>query len=132
MIEKERRGDYLGQTVQLIPHITDEIKRRIYQIGKDNGVDIVITEIGGTVGDFEMLPFIEAIRQMAVEVGRKTHYSSTSHSYTHSQTVKVRVNQHSTVSANFKNWVSIRTYCYAEQANTLRIVSVGKLHSCVV
>lgn len=71
VIEKERRGDYLGQTVQLIPHITDEIKRRIYQIGKDNAVDIVIAEIGGTIGDFEMLPFVEAIRQMAVEVGRE-------------------------------------------------------------
>ena len=69
VIEKERRGDYLGQTVQLIPHITDEIKRRIYQIGKDGDVDIVITEIGGTIGDFETPPFVEAIRQMAVEVG---------------------------------------------------------------
>ena len=71
VIEKERRGDYLGQTVQLIPHITDEIKRRIYQIGKDNEAEIVITEIGGTIGDFEMPPFVEAIRQMAVEVGRE-------------------------------------------------------------
>ncbi len=72
VIEKERRGDYLGQTVQLIPHITDEIKRRIYQIGKDSDVDIVITEIGGTIGDFEMLPFVEAIRQIAMEVGRES------------------------------------------------------------
>ena len=71
VIEKERRGDYLGQTVQLIPHITDEIKRRIYQIGKDSNVDIVITEIGGTIGDFEMPPFVEAIREIAVEVGRE-------------------------------------------------------------
>ncbi len=71
VIAKERRGDYLGQTVQLIPHITDEIKRRIYQIGKDNEAEIVITEIGGTIGDFEMPPFVEAIRQMAVEVGRQ-------------------------------------------------------------
>lgn len=71
VIEKERRGDYLGQTVQLIPHITDEIKHRIYQIGKDSDVDIVITEIGGTIGDFETPPFVEAIRQMAVEVGRE-------------------------------------------------------------
>ena len=71
VIAKERRGDYLGETVQLIPHITDEIKRRIYQIGKDNEAEIVITEIGGTIGDFEMLPFVEAIRQMAVEVGRE-------------------------------------------------------------
>ena len=71
VIEKERRGDYLGQTVQLIPHITDEIKRRIYQIGKDSDIDVVITEIGGTIGDFEMPPFVEAIREIAVEVGRE-------------------------------------------------------------
>ena len=68
---KERRGEYLGQTIQLIPHITDEIKERIYQIGRDSGADIVITEIGGTIGDFETPPFVEAIRQMAVEVGRE-------------------------------------------------------------
>ena len=71
VIEKERRGDYLGETVQLIPHITDEIKGRIYQIGEDNEAEIVITEIGGTIGDFEMPPFVEAIRQIAVEVGRE-------------------------------------------------------------
>ena len=71
VIKKERRGDYLGETVQLIPHITDEIKRRIYQIGEDTDADIVITEIGGTIGDFETPPFVEAIRQMAVEVGRE-------------------------------------------------------------
>ena len=71
VIAKERRGDYLGQTVQLIPHITDEIKRRIYQIGENNKAEIVITEIGGTIGDFEMPPFVEAIRQIAVEVGRE-------------------------------------------------------------
>ena len=71
VIAKERRGDYLGETVQLIPHITDEIKGRIYQIGEDNKAEIVITEIGGTIGDFEMPPFVEAIRQMAVEVGRE-------------------------------------------------------------
>lgn len=71
VIEKERRGDYLGETVQLIPHITDEIKRRIYQIGEANEAEIVITEIGGTIGDFEMPPFVEAIRQIAVEVGRE-------------------------------------------------------------
>ena len=68
---KERRGEYLGQTIQLIPHVTDEIKERIYQIGRDSDADIVITEIGGTIGDFETPPFVEAIRQMAVEVGRE-------------------------------------------------------------
>jgi CTP synthase len=68
VIEKERRGDYLGKTVQVIPHITDEIKRCIREVSE--GVDIVIVEIGGTVGDIESLPFLEAIRQFRQEVGR--------------------------------------------------------------
>ena len=71
VIAKERRGDYLGGTVQLIPHITDEIKERIYQLGRDSDAEVVITEIGGTIGDFETPPFVEAIRQMAVELGRE-------------------------------------------------------------
>jgi CTP synthase len=69
VINKERRGDYLGATVQVIPHITDEIKRCIRRI--DKGVDVVIVEIGGTVGDIESLPFLEAIRQFKSEVGRE-------------------------------------------------------------
>lgn len=68
VINKERRGDYLGKTVQVIPHITDEIKAAIHRISKD--VDIVIVEIGGTVGDIESLPFLEAIRQFRLDVGR--------------------------------------------------------------
>jgi CTP synthase len=68
VINKERRGDYLGKTVQVIPHITDEIKSAIHRVGKD--VDIVIVEIGGTVGDIESLPFLEAIRQFRLDVGR--------------------------------------------------------------
>ena len=68
VIRKERRGDYLGGTVQVIPHITDEIKRCIEKIGA--GVDVVLVEIGGTVGDIESLPFLEAIRQMGIELGR--------------------------------------------------------------
>ncbi len=71
VIAKERRGDYLGGTVQLIPHLTDEIKERIYQLGRDSDAEVVITEIGGTIGDFETPPFVEAIRQMAVEIGRE-------------------------------------------------------------
>jgi len=67
VIQKERRGDYLGKTVQVIPHVTNEIKERIYSGGKD--VDILITEIGGTTGDIEGLPFLEAMRQFALEVG---------------------------------------------------------------
>lgn len=69
VITKERRGDYLGDTVQVIPHITDEIKHAIKSVGDDN--DVVIVEIGGTIGDIESLPFIEAIRQMRYDVGRE-------------------------------------------------------------
>ena len=64
VINKERKGDYLGGTVQVIPHITNEIKSNIFALGKTEGVDIVITEIGGTVGDIESMPFLEAIRQV--------------------------------------------------------------------
>ncbi|MCK5180106.1 MAG: CTP synthase [Candidatus Omnitrophica bacterium] len=69
VITKERRGDYLGKTVQVIPHITDEIKRGIKKVSRDRGVDITIVEIGGTVGDIESLPFLEAIRQLRWEFG---------------------------------------------------------------
>ncbi|QQK81674.1 CTP synthase [Salicibibacter cibi] len=69
VIRKERRGDYLGGTVQVIPHVTDEIKDRVYRAGEESNVDVVITEIGGTVGDIESLPFLEAIRQIKSDVG---------------------------------------------------------------
>ena len=71
VIAKERRGDYLGDTVQVIPHITNEIKSRILLVGQATKADIVITEVGGTVGDIESLPFLEAIRQLRLEVGRE-------------------------------------------------------------
>ncbi len=71
VISKERRGDYLGKTVQIIPHITDEIKRRIKLLGSKGKYDIVITEIGGTVGDIESLPYIESVRQLKWELGNK-------------------------------------------------------------
>ena len=70
VINKERRGDYMGGTVQVIPHITNEIKQRIHRVAKNTGSDVVITEIGGTVGDIESLPFLEAIRQFRKDVGR--------------------------------------------------------------
>lgn len=70
VLDAERRGDYLGQTIQVIPHITDEIKRRILRLATDE-VDVVITEVGGTVGDIEILPFLEAIRQVRLDVGRQ-------------------------------------------------------------
>ncbi|WPZ18320.1 CTP synthase [Geobacillus subterraneus] len=71
VIRKERRGDYLGGTVQVIPHITNEIKDRVFRAGKETNADVVITEIGGTVGDIESLPFLEAIRQIKSDVGRE-------------------------------------------------------------
>jgi CTP synthase len=69
VLRKERKGEYLGATVQVIPHITDEMKRRVYA-SADTNIDVAIIEVGGTVGDIESLPFLEAIRQMGVELGR--------------------------------------------------------------
>ena len=71
VLHRERQGGYLGSTVQIIPHITDEIKRFIYRVGEKTDADVVITEIGGTIGDIESQPFIEAIRQVGIEVGRE-------------------------------------------------------------
>ncbi len=71
VLNKERRGEYLGSTVQVIPHITDEIKAFIYRVGKHSDADVVITELGGTIGDIESQPFIEAARQVSLEVGRE-------------------------------------------------------------
>ncbi len=74
VIQKERRGDYLGGTIQVIPHITNEIKRRIGLVAKETGAEIVLVEVGGTVGDIESLPFIESLRQMRSEVGRENTF----------------------------------------------------------
>jgi CTP synthase len=71
VVSKERKGDFLGGTVQVIPHITNEIKSRVYRVVKESNPDVVITEIGGTVGDIESLPFLEAIRQMKSDIGRE-------------------------------------------------------------
>ena len=71
VLNKERRGEYLGSTVQVIPHITNEIKEFVYSVGKKTGADVVITEIGGTIGDIESQPFIEAVRQISLEIGRE-------------------------------------------------------------
>ena len=71
VLQKERHGEYLGKPVQVIPHITDEIKRFVYSVGKKTGADVVITEIGGTIGDIESQPFLEAIRQVGHEVGKE-------------------------------------------------------------
>ena len=70
VLAKERRGDYLGGTIQVIPHVTNEIKRRIADAGRQSDADVLIVEVGGTVGDIESLPFLEAIRQMRKDIGR--------------------------------------------------------------
>jgi CTP synthase len=75
VITRERRGDYLGATVQVVPHITDEIKRRLTELEHNNGYDVILTEIGGTVGDIESLPFLEAMRQFMQKVGRENSLS---------------------------------------------------------
>jgi CTP synthase len=75
VISKERRGDYLGATVQVVPHITDEIARRIGQLGSTGKYDVIITEVGGTVGDIESLPFLEAIRQFMLRIGKRNAIS---------------------------------------------------------
>lgn len=71
VLQKERNGEYLGDTVQVIPHITNEIKNFVYSVGKKSNADVVLTEIGGTIGDIESLPFIEAIRQICTEIGKE-------------------------------------------------------------
>ncbi|UCE37421.1 MAG: CTP synthase (glutamine hydrolyzing) [Thermoplasmata archaeon] len=71
VIEKERRGDYLGQTVQIIPHITDEIRNMIKEAAEKSGVDVTLVELGGTVGDIESMPFLEAVRQLHIEIGHQ-------------------------------------------------------------
>ena len=71
VIGKERHGDYLGGTIQVIPHITNEIKRRITAVAKSTGAEIILVEVGGTVGDIESLPFLEALRQLRGEMGRE-------------------------------------------------------------
>ena len=73
VLDRERKGEYLGQTVQVIPHVTDEIINRIKSVNKPKKYDVVICEVGGTVGDIESLPFMEAIRQLSLNVGRENH-----------------------------------------------------------
>jgi len=98
VIRRERRGNYLGATVQVVPHITDEIKQRVKLIAESNDVDVVITEIGGTVGDIESLPFLEAIRQFPVDVGRRrcmyVHLTLVPY-ITHAGELKTKPTQHS-------------------------------------
>ncbi len=77
VLNRERRGDYLGGTIQVIPHITGEIKRRVYLLGESPGADIALIEVGGTVGDIESQPFLEAIREMRNELPKRIQLLST-------------------------------------------------------
>ena len=98
VLDRERKGDYLGATIQVIPHITDEIKRRVKLVNNKNKYDVVICEVGGTVGDIESLPFMESIRQMSVEVGYHNHLivHVTLVPYIHaSEELKTKPTQHS-------------------------------------
>ena len=79
MIGKERRGDYLGGTIQVIPHITNEIKSRIALVAKTTGAEIVLVEVGGTVGDIEGQPFLEALRQLRSDLGKENHFLYSHH-----------------------------------------------------
>ena len=98
VLDRERKGDYLGATIQVIPHITDEIKRRVKLVNNKNKYDVIICEVGGTVGDIESLPFMESIRQMSVEVGYHNHLivHVTLVPYIHaSEELKTKPTQHS-------------------------------------
>jgi CTP synthase len=112
IIAKERRGDYLGKTVQVIPHVTNEIKAAMKRVAQE--VDVAIVEIGGTVGDIESLPFMEAIRQMRQELGREKLFSSTSRSCPSSPPPRnSRPSPPNTPSRNCSASESSRTCCSA-------------------
>ncbi len=124
VINKERHGEYLGQTVQVIPHITNEIKSFIYAVGRTTDADVVITEIGGTTGDIECQPFLEAIRQIGLEVGHENSL------YIHVTLVpylagsnehKTKPTQHSV--KELQEWASTRTSLYFAVIILLRTTS---------
>ena len=105
VLNKERRGEYLGSTVQVIPHVTNEIKDFVYSVAKKTDADVVITEIGGTIGDIESQPFLEAVRQISLEVGKENSLSSTLLSFPSSE-AQTSINRSplSTPSRSFRAW----------------------------
>ena len=128
VLEKERHGDYLGKTVQVIPHITNEIKSFIYNVGEKTDADIVITEIGGTVGDIESQPFLESIRQVSLEVGRETVFSFMLHLFRTLRAVKsINQSRHSIRLRNSVHSVSTLTLLFFVVTNRLKRVSLRKL-----
>jgi CTP synthase len=136
VIAKERRGDYLGDTVQVIPHITNAIKERILMLAEDSGADVVITEIGGTVGDIESLPFLEAIRQLKQELGRDdtcyVHVTLVPYMAAASE-LKTKPTQHSVVcrsdrpiSTDLKRKISL--LCDVRQEAIVSAIDAGNLY----
>ena len=109
VLNKERRGEYLGSTVQVIPHVTGEIKEFVYGLGKYTDADVVITEIGGTIGDIESQPFLEAIRQISRKSGGTTACFSTSSWFRISNApASTKQNPHSIRCASCRAWASCR------------------------
>ena len=124
-LNKERRGEYLGSTVQVIPHITNEIKDFVYSVGKKTDADVVITEIGGTIGDIESQPFLEAVRQVSLEVGtRKQSVSSMLRLFRYIKRLVKSINQsrHSIRLRSFRAWVSILISLFSVATNRLKRV----------
>ena len=111
VLNKERRGEYLGSTVQVIPHITNEIKEFVYRVGKQTDADVVITEIGGTIGDIESQPFLEAVRQISLEVGRENSLfiHVTLVPFLRGAPMSTSPSPPSTLSRSFRAWGSIPT-----------------------
>ena len=128
VIQRERKGDFLGKTVQVIPHITDEIKRNVLQLGETGKFDIVITEIGGCVGDIESLPFLEAVRQLKWDLGEKNmlvvHLTLVPYLSSAGE-LKTKPTQHSV--RMFKSPVSSRTSSFVGPSTHCPLTFVGKL-----
>ena len=110
VISKERKGEFLGKTVQVIPHITDEIKNSFYKIGKKNEYDIIITEIGGCMGDIESLPFLEAVRQAKLDLKNFLNIHLTLMPYL-STSGELKLNQLTLCKKNVRSWNSARYTC---------------------
>lgn len=130
VLNKERRGEYLGSTVQVIPHITNEIKDFVYHVGKETDADVVITEIGGTIGDIESQPFLEAVRQISLEVGGRTASLSMSPWYRFC-VVPTNTNRslRSTPSRSSRAWGSTRTSSCSAVTSRWRTRFSKKSHS---
>ena len=132
VIEKERSGEFLGKTVQVIPHITDEIKRRVQLLGATKKYDVIITEIGGTVGDIESLPFIESVRQLRYQLGYQNtvlvHLTLIPYM---AASGELKTKPHSTLLRSFSHTVCSPTFSYSARSTISARTCVVRLHSSV-